>query len=58
LLDDDDASSLAKIDDLIYHMRFYERLIARRAIKLKKRAKVLNRAMELVIGSKNDYDRF
>jgi predicted DNA-binding ArsR family transcriptional regulator len=58
LLDDDDASSLAKIDDLIDHMRFYERLIARRAIKLKKRARVLNRAMELVIGSKNDYDRF
>jgi hypothetical protein len=58
LLDDDDASSLVKIDDLIDHMRFYERIIVRRAIKLKKRVRVLNRAMELVIGNKNDYDRF
>ena len=58
LLDDYDASSLVKIDDLIDHMRFYERIIVRRAIKLKKRVRVLNRAMELVIGNKNDYDRF
>ena len=58
LLEADGTSSLAKVESLLPHMHFYERIIVRRALYVKQRARFLNYVMEIVIGSKNDYDRF
>lgn len=58
LLEGDDASSLVKIENLLLSLRFYERFMVGRALHKAQRARVLNHAMEIVIGNKNDYDRF
>ena len=55
--DPDDASFLAKVESLLPHMHFYERIIVRRALYVKQRVRFLNYVMEIVIGSKNDNDR-
>ena len=60
LLGVDDASSLfvVKLLDLSNGFNLYERFVVRRTLKKAQRVRVLNKVMELVIGSKNDYDRF
>ena len=60
LLGVDDASSLfvVKLHDLSNGFNLYERFVVRRTLKKAQRVRVLNKVMELVIGSKNDYDRF
>jgi hypothetical protein len=54
----DDASSIGKVELLIPSLRFYERFMVRRALDKSQRSRILNYVMEIVIGSKNDNDRF
>jgi hypothetical protein len=52
---EDDTSSLPFIEQLVPFMRPYERYVFRRALRKAQRARLLNRAMEIVI-DRNEYE--
>jgi len=53
--DDTSYSFVHNVEDLCLHLGPWERFCVKRAIAKNKRSRVLNRAMELVIG-KEEYD--
>jgi hypothetical protein len=46
---------VARVENFVDHLGFWERHCVKRALKINKRSRVLNHAMELVIGRKH-YD--